>query len=120
MSLPSGRRAITISTVTSSRPMIRSIQSPPNSPGLLQSSPSSSRNRTVSSRSSTTSPMWTKSMMGREDTSPHGGERKVPDGGESADGAVDVAGAQQHAVLPQPRDDVRPIHDLPVDLRVDA
>src|SRR5437667_9040496 len=60
MSLPSGARAITTSTVTFSRPMIRSIHSPLNSPGSLQSKPSSARNRTVSSRSSTTRPMWTK------------------------------------------------------------
>src|SRR5438270_10245826 len=60
MSLPSGPRAITTSTVAFSRPMIRSIQSPLNTPGLPQSKPSSSRNRTVSSRSSTTRPMWTK------------------------------------------------------------
>src|SRR6188472_4428509 len=60
MSLPSGARAITVSTVTFSRPMIRSIHSPLNTPGLPQSKPSSSRNRTVSSRSSTTRPMWTK------------------------------------------------------------
>src|SRR5437764_7872546 len=40
--------------------MIRSIHSPLNSPGSLQSKPSSARNRTVSSRSSTTRPMWTK------------------------------------------------------------
>src|SRR3954454_16548390 len=60
MSLPSGARAITISTVTFSRPMIRSIHSPLNTPGSPQSKPSSARNRTVSSRSSTTRPMWTK------------------------------------------------------------
>src|SRR5216110_2425193 len=60
MSLPSGARAITTSTVTFSRRMIRSIHSPLNSPGSLQSKPSSARNRTVSSRSSTTSPTWTK------------------------------------------------------------
>jgi hypothetical protein len=59
-SLPSGARAITTSTVTFSRPMIRSIHSPPKTPGSPQSKPSSARNRTVSSRSSTTSPMWTK------------------------------------------------------------
>ena len=62
MSLPSGARAITVSTVTSSRPMIWSIHSPLNTPGSPQSKPSSSRNRTVSSRSSTTRPMWTKSV----------------------------------------------------------
>src|SRR4051812_13542974 len=62
MSVPSGARAITTSTVASSRPMIRSIHSPPNIPGLPQSKPSAARNRTVSSRSSTTRPMWTKSV----------------------------------------------------------
>src|SRR3954470_3648245 len=62
MSLPSGARAMTVSTVTFSRPMIRSIHSPLNTPGLPQSKPSSARNRTVSSRSSTTRPMWTKSV----------------------------------------------------------
>src|SRR5438132_1204954 len=60
MSLPSGARAITTSTVTFSRPMIRSIHSPLNTPGSPQSKPSSARNRTVSSRSSTTRPMWTR------------------------------------------------------------
>src|SRR3954454_19129337 len=60
MSLPSGPRAITSSTVTFSRPMIRSIHSPLKTPGSLQSKPSSERNRTVSSRSSTTRPTWTK------------------------------------------------------------
>src|SRR4051812_43668664 len=59
-SLPSGARAITISTVAFSRPMIRSIHSPLNTPGSLQSKPSSVRNRTVSSRSSTTRPTRTK------------------------------------------------------------
>src|ERR687890_444844 len=63
MSLPSGPRTITTSTVTFSRPMIRSIHSPPNTPGSPQSKPSTVRNRTVSSRSSTTRPMWTKSVM---------------------------------------------------------
>src|SRR4051794_6840198 len=62
MSLPSGPRAIATSTVTFSRPMIRSIHSPLNTPGLPQSNPSSARNRTVSSRSSTTRPTWTKSV----------------------------------------------------------
>src|SRR5437763_1363851 len=60
MALPSGARAITTSPVTFSRPMIRSIHSPLNTPGSPQSKPSSARNRTVSSRSSTTSPTWTK------------------------------------------------------------
>src|SRR2546421_259362 len=60
MSLPSGPRAITTSTVAFSRPMIRSIHSPLNTPGSPQSKPSSARNRTVSSRSSTTRPTWTK------------------------------------------------------------
>jgi hypothetical protein len=60
MSLPSGARTITTSTVVSSSPMIRSIHSPPCSAGRLQSKPSSDRKRTVSSRSSTTRPMWTK------------------------------------------------------------
>jgi hypothetical protein len=54
MSLQSGARAITTSTVTFSRPMIRSIHSPLNTPGSPQSKPSSARKRTVSSRSSTT------------------------------------------------------------------
>src|SRR4051794_22832152 len=60
MSLPSGPRAIATSTVTFSRPMIRSIHSPLNTPGSPQSNPSSARNRTVSSMSSTTRPTWTK------------------------------------------------------------
>src|SRR5947207_2064162 len=55
-----GARAITTSTVTFSSPMIRSIHLPLNTPGSPQSKPSSSRNRTVSSRSSTTRPTWTK------------------------------------------------------------
>src|SRR3954449_539163 len=65
MSVPSGARAITTSTVTFSRPMMRSIHSPLKTPGSPQSRPSSARNRTVSSRSSTTRPMCTKSVTPR-------------------------------------------------------
>jgi hypothetical protein len=50
----------------------------------------------------------------------HGGEREVPEGGESAHGAVDVSGAQQDGVLPDPRDDVCLARDPPVDLGVGA
>ena len=60
MSLPSGEGAIMTSTVTFSRPMIRSIHSPLNTAGSPQSKPSGARNRTVSSRFSTTRPTWTK------------------------------------------------------------
>src|SRR5215211_4979430 len=61
-SLPSGPRAMATSTVTLSRPMIRSIHSPLSMFGLPHSKPSSARNLMVSSRSSTTRPMWTKSV----------------------------------------------------------